>query len=208
MKKILLLTVFLVSGCSSTLFVDNENCLEMDKFEVLQTLDDGALAYECTFDNGCSPFNQIVFLEEQRGVDYYDGLIINTPKGKCSVQNGVYKYTTKQEIRKTVPVINFEYKNSPKSEAELIERLEENRKDVYYACFKETKDDNSIKDKTKLCECFANSFIDYIVEQLYQVNNKQSNKDEKANLVESDTKEKVIKNIENKCGKLPKSLLP
>ncbi|MBE6449940.1 MAG: hypothetical protein E7013_04560 [Alphaproteobacteria bacterium] len=208
MKKILLLTVFLVSGCSITLFIDNENCLGMDKFEVFQTLDDGALAYECTFDNGCSPFNQIVFLEEQRGVDYYDGLIINTPKGKCSVQHGVYKYTTKQETRKTVPVINFEYKNNPKSEAELIERLEENREDVYYACLKEIKDDNSIEDKTKLCECFSNSFMDYTVEQLYQVHNKQSNKDEKENLVESDTKEKVIKNIENKCGKLPKSLLP
>ena len=110
MKKFIILSALLISACST--LVNNENCLQVSKFKVFQTVDDGALAYECTATGECSPENQAVFLEEQNNVEYYDGMIVDAPKGKCAIHNGVYKYENTQGTEKTVPVIRFEYKNT------------------------------------------------------------------------------------------------
>ena len=64
MKKILLFVSMFITGCTTvTLMSDNENCLAVREFKVLQALNDGALAYECTVWDGCSSFNQLYFIE-------------------------------------------------------------------------------------------------------------------------------------------------
>lgn len=74
MKKICLFLSVLLTGCATiTVFSDNKNCISTRKFEVLQALNDGgALAYECTFLDGCSSFNQLVYIDWQPGIIHFD----------------------------------------------------------------------------------------------------------------------------------------
>ncbi len=46
----------------------------------------------------------MVLLINDEGKYYYDDQIIEIPKGKCLRQIGVYKYMTKAEFEKTVPI--------------------------------------------------------------------------------------------------------
>lgn len=209
MKKTLLFLTLIISGCSSSnFFADNDKCISMNKFEIFQAVDGGALAHECTFSEGCSAFNQLVFLKEQRGMDYYDGLVVKVPTDKCAVQDGVYRYTTKQEVQKTVPFIKFEYKNDPKTEEEFFQRLQESKEDTYYSCLQELKKDNSVKNKTKLCTCLADSIEESIVSLLKNATSEAENGEKNQNFDEEAFGKKMIKNAEKKCGKLPKALLP
>jgi len=190
MKKFIICFAFILSGCASiTLFSDNENCILTNEFKVLQASDKGALAYECTFSEGCSVWNQIVFLEKQLNIDYYDGMIVKSPKGKCAVRDGVYTYINREEIRKTVPVIRFEYKNPPKNEEEFHERAIEFEEVMYDACLSDYRAAD-IKEDKKFCKCYAQEAKTALI----KVHNGEEIYDE----------DNFHNKLKKNCGKLPK----
>lgn len=193
MKKISLLFFMILAGCTTvTVFSDNENCISTREFEVLQALNDGgALARECTLLDGCAYQNQLVYLDWQPNIDYYDDMIVKVPSNKCAVRDGVYKYTNKQDILKTVPIIKFEYKDAPKSEKDILERLEDKHNRMYAACLYDSKARG--KEDPKFCSCYAEQFMKYFIEINSQENAEYS----------SDTLNKMIK---KECGNLPKFL--
>lgn len=74
-------------------------------FRVMQVLPDGsALA---TVDDGIdSPnFGMVVALPGGNGMSYYDDQRIEVPSGKRVMQVGTYKYMTRQNVEKTVPIV-------------------------------------------------------------------------------------------------------
>lgn len=193
MKKICLFLSVLLAGCTSvTVFSDNKNCVSSREFEVFQALNDGgALAWECTFLYGCSYQNQPVYLDWQPNIDYYDGMMVKVPSSKCAVRDGVYKYTNKQDTLKTVPVIKFEYKDAPKSENDILERLDDKHNRMYAACLYDSK--ASGKEDPKFCSCYAEQFMKYFMEINFQENAEYSN-------------DILNKTVKKECGKLPKFL--
>lgn len=190
MKKYIVFLLVLLSGCASvTLLSDNKNCITTREFKVFQALNEGALAYECTFWDGCSYHNQLVYLDWQPDIDYYDDMIVKVPSSKCAIREGVYKYTTKQDILKTVPVIKFEYKDAPKSDKDIVERIEDRKNWLYAACLHDFSVNNLAEDK-KFCSCYAENFIEYAFELNSQENAEYSD-------------EALTKKIKKKCGKIP-----
>ena len=187
MKKIYLLLIFSLFGCMT---IQNDNCITTRKFEILQALNDGgALAYECNFWDGCSPFNQLVYLEGQPGIRYYDGMILKVQSNKCAIIDDVYKYTTREGILKTVPSIKIDYKSPPSSNEEFIKRVEEISNGVYVECLHDFKTNNS-GDGEKFCKCTTNTIIDYFIDLTSEENVKYSQE-----IIESE--------VEKKCGKIP-----
>lgn len=93
-----------------TFFEQPGECLSTRSFEVLQALDQGAaLAQEI---KSVSRFGNItsdllVLLVNEEGAYYYDNQVVDIPQGKCMRQVGVYRYTTKSEMEKTVPVVKL-----------------------------------------------------------------------------------------------------
>jgi hypothetical protein len=97
MKKLLLilLSIFFI-GCA-------------DRYLVLQALQsEGALAHYCSVDepsNGyCSGL--LVFIPET-DTEYYDGQLIEVPTGKRVVHDGVYRYISRDNRSRTVPIVKF-----------------------------------------------------------------------------------------------------
>lgn len=88
-----------------TIFEQPGECIEAGSLTILQVLDGGALAAECLFGMPCGP---IVFLLNKDGKGFYDDQEINIPKGQCVRQVGIYKYTTKDDIQKTVPIVKIQ----------------------------------------------------------------------------------------------------
>lgn len=89
------------------LFDEPGEILSTQPFEVFQVLDHGAaLARE--IDKSYASWNAttelMVLLINDEGKYYYDDQIIEIPEGKCLRQIGVYKYMTKAEFEKTVPI--------------------------------------------------------------------------------------------------------
>ncbi len=78
--------------------------IKAEKFEVIQVLsDDGALA--TIKDWGDNYMTVVLFLDNGDG--FYDDQIIETPDGKCVKQIGTFKYVTRENVRKTVPIVDF-----------------------------------------------------------------------------------------------------
>lgn len=81
-----------------------------DSFEVFQVLEGGALAKCKEEEIGSVTLftGPIVFLVADGQNQYYDNQIVTTPHGKSAIQVGTYKYPTRSDVDKTVPVIIFE----------------------------------------------------------------------------------------------------
>lgn len=47
----------------------------------------------------------VVMFQVSEENSYYDDQVISLPNGKCFKQVGTYRYTTQQDMVKTVPVI-------------------------------------------------------------------------------------------------------
>ncbi|NMA32320.1 MAG: hypothetical protein GX944_00105 [Alphaproteobacteria bacterium] len=97
--------VIILSGCAGT-SKDGEPCFEFQTFEVLQGLENGALAYayECPwYESLCFDKKLVVHLTSPKGVDYYDNQKISSTSTTCWIQDGVYRYTTKEDIMRTAP---------------------------------------------------------------------------------------------------------
>ncbi|MCM1078484.1 MAG: hypothetical protein NC344_00155 [Bacteroidales bacterium] len=87
-----------------TLFDEKGDVISENSFKVFQVLDSGdALALELG-EYSISTGLVVLFLNEESNA-YYDDQVITVPAGKCVRQIGTYKYTTKNEIEKTVPVV-------------------------------------------------------------------------------------------------------
>ncbi|MDE5987679.1 MAG: hypothetical protein K2H16_10485 [Prevotella sp.] len=96
-----------------TLFEQEGNTVSTNSFKVFQVIgSEGALAMETrplgigSEDLSVST-NLVVFFLNKDGVSYYDDQIIKVPAGKCVKQIGIYKYLTKDEREKTVPIVDI-----------------------------------------------------------------------------------------------------
>ena len=80
------------------------------KLKVFQVLEDGsALAkVELDFENPDDDnYGLIVLFLSDEISTYYDDQIISVPDGKCLRQVGTYRYMTRQNMEKTVPVVEI-----------------------------------------------------------------------------------------------------
>lgn len=92
------------SSDGMTMFEQPGECVSTNAFRVIQVLDGGALAME--YSQGL-PTGLAVFILDQNNASYYDDQLINTPKGQCARQVGIFKYTSKDGDAKTVPVVEI-----------------------------------------------------------------------------------------------------
>jgi hypothetical protein len=93
-----------------TLFEEPAECLSTRSFEVFQVIDKGvALAREIKSTNsyGNITSDLLVLLINDEGIYYYDDQVVKVPTGKCMRQVGIYQYTTKLEIEKTIPAVKI-----------------------------------------------------------------------------------------------------
>lgn len=84
--------------------------IKANSFRIMQVLPDGsALAmvdnFSSTADNSVKNGTIVLFLNNNSNTNYYDEQIITCPSGKHFRQIGTYRYITKTEMMKTVPVI-------------------------------------------------------------------------------------------------------
>ena len=94
----------------ATFFEEPGECLSTSQFEVMQAIGDNyALAFEQEYNSflGYRNTDLLVLITNDNGECYYDQQVIKVPKGKCMRQIGVYKYQTKSEIWKTVPIVKI-----------------------------------------------------------------------------------------------------
>ena len=113
---VFLFLVLLIIGKSSatdegmTYFEKPGKCISTKEFEVIQVIGDGyALAREIVDRTSLIniPSGLLVLVTNDNGELYYDDQVIEVPKGKCMRQIGVYKYQTKSENWKTVPIVQL-----------------------------------------------------------------------------------------------------
>ena len=119
-------TTFIVLFCIGNLsnqdsspyqfFEQPEECINDYKIEVFQALEPGyALAYpqkrDYTMDISTLT---VVLLYSPDEKPFYDNQVVLIPKGYCARQVGVYKYVTKEQIPKTVPIVQIMEKETHK----------------------------------------------------------------------------------------------
>ena len=86
------------------IFEQPQQKIDAKSFEVLQVLPDGnALATVKSNEN----FGMIVMLLANKNATYYDDQKIEVSTGKCARQIGTYRYMTRNNIEKTVPIIDI-----------------------------------------------------------------------------------------------------
>lgn len=91
-------------GNDIVMFEKPQQEIKVKSFEVMQVLPDGsALARVEDWDN----FGMIVLFLADEGTSYYDDQKIDVPSGKKVMQVGTYKYVTRSEMEKTVPVVEI-----------------------------------------------------------------------------------------------------
>ena len=64
------------------------------------------MVWDSTFER----YNQtdlLVLITNDNDEYYYDDQLIKIPKGKCMRQIGVYKYPTRMNMEKTVPIVKL-----------------------------------------------------------------------------------------------------
>lgn len=105
-----------------TLFEKEGECISENSFKVFQVLNSGeALANEVKQGYLIPTGLTVLFLNED-GQSYYDDQVIKIPLGKCAKQIGIFKYSAKSGMEKTVPIVGIRNKyncNSSDSEVRL-----------------------------------------------------------------------------------------
>ena len=107
--------VFVFSYCVAMFYVkhsDETNVVEMykeptqtidiRKFEMIQVLSDGS-ALASAEESGS--YGVIVLFNASESDTYYDQQRITIPSNKCLKQVGTYRYVSRQDENKTVPVV-------------------------------------------------------------------------------------------------------
>ena len=78
--------------------------IELTELKIIQVLNnESALATG----NDLSNYGTVCLLLPKDGVSYYDDQKITVPSGKFARQIGTYRYISKNDVEKTVPVIDF-----------------------------------------------------------------------------------------------------
>ena len=78
--------------------------IELTELKIIQVLNnESALATG----NDLSNYGTVFLLWPKDGVSYYDDQKITVPSGKFARQIGTYRYISKNDVEKTVPVIDF-----------------------------------------------------------------------------------------------------
>lgn len=101
-------------------------------------------------------------LTPQRNVDYYDGMFVTSPVGKCAMQDGIYRYESKSGLN-TVPRIRWAFKYAPENEQEAVAQLNEHMENsineckLIYASNKETNTEENMKN----CDCVVKEAFRY-----------------------------------------------
>lgn len=75
-------------------------------FEVMQVLSDGS-ALATVDDFGSGNMGTVVLFVGDESSSFYDNQKIKVPSGKVAKQVGTYSYMTRQEMEKTVPVVEI-----------------------------------------------------------------------------------------------------
>lgn len=119
MKKILFLTLFFLSGCSTTLLplpetIQNPKCEDYAGFEVSQVLDDFILARACTgyssYSHYCE-YEHFVYISKKKNEIYYDEQKIKIPEEMCPSFYGTHTYRLLSGMDRTVPKMKFITRN-------------------------------------------------------------------------------------------------
>lgn len=193
-KYFLALSFFLVSCTMENLTLSNkpknEQCMDMERFKIFQTFPANyALAYSCKGNDGDYCWETVVLLTPQRGIDYYDGMFVSSPAGKCAVQDGVYRYESKSGLN-TVPRIRWTFKYKPENEDAAVTQLKEYMEDSINECkliYKSDKETNT-DENMKKCDCAVKEVFKYRIQQTDD---------------NEITTKNLLKNVEEKCGKMP-----
>lgn len=108
-----LMCVFALSITSSKQSTGNNDIVMFDKpsqvidiseFKVMQVLPDGsALATSQDLGN----MGTVALFMSKDGVSYYDDQSITAPYGKCFKQVGTFRYLSRQDFEKTVPIVEI-----------------------------------------------------------------------------------------------------
>lgn len=207
MKKFILATILMLFGCTQMSSINvlsgmdsdreqNPNCMDMKRFQVFQVFEDSyALANACTAEydeNFC--IGAVVLLTPQRNIEYYDEMYVTVPDNKCAIQDGVFKYETKNKIHKTVPVIRFDYEFSSSSEEEDLERFHDKMEDVRYECKLSVINNKKQNTKANITKC--DCIVDFITNEFIALKSKTDAGKEKF-------EKEFSKRLEKKCGKIP-----
>ena len=80
--------------------------IDESSFEVFQALGDGAALARGRGDGYSSFYSGInALLYNDEDVPYYDKQVIKAPQGKCFRQVGIYRYSSKGGVSRTVPIV-------------------------------------------------------------------------------------------------------
>ena len=83
-------------------FEQPRQVISISEFKVIQVQSDGsALAIADDIEH----IGTVVAFPKRDGSSFYDNQKIVIPNGKCVRQIGIFKYMTRQEIEKTVPIV-------------------------------------------------------------------------------------------------------
>lgn len=104
---VLLFLVLMVVGSARTTginyFEEEGECISRNSFKVFQVLPFGdALATEIV--NGIA-VGKVALFPCENGEAFYDEQVISVPSGACVRQIGTYRYQTRENFEKTVPVV-------------------------------------------------------------------------------------------------------
>ena len=112
----LLLLALVIHGTDEenrTMFEAPGECISTSKMQVIQVIDENsAIAYEVEYNDVLKKDfiksdGIIVLVTNDNDNVYYDEQIVNLPSGKCFRQVGVYKYTAKSGMAKTIPIVKI-----------------------------------------------------------------------------------------------------
>ena len=94
-----------------SLFDEPGDEMSLRSFKVFQVLSNGtALAESSEMSKVQYDFQYgepVVFFLPEDSASYYDDQIIKCPAGKITRQVGIYRYETKNDFVKTVPIVKF-----------------------------------------------------------------------------------------------------
>ena len=181
---------FLGNTISTNIY--NKNCINIAKFKIFQVFDDNyALARSCEDNDDTLCLGLVVLLTPQENIDYYDEMYILAPDNKCPVQDGVYRYTTKNDIKKTVPIIYFEDKILDSDDKiSTIDKYNDYDLEAFEnSCISSL--DNKTAENIKVCKCMANflknDLLNITLKELYEID-------------EESVGEYIFTKMQNKCG--------
>lgn len=159
---------------------------EVNIFQVIPK--EGALASVCDatadYCNG-----NTVFIPENEEL-FWDDKRIKPKEDMCFSIEGTYRYKTKGENMKTVPILGFQYKYPPKDNEEIEMRINDLKKSCIFQMTNKHKVD--ISKGEKMCNCYIDFFKDIAI---------KASRNDDINLDHDESKWQ--ERAERKCGKVP-----